>query len=270
MQSEAYRPTYFDDIVGHVEIKVELEKYLKLEKFNGCIMLVGSPGIGKTTLALCAANTFEFDPLEINASKSIRSFEDVAKYRDSCRAAVNIKSFLCGNTSRKTCVILDEVDGSDPHAQNKIVEWINDPTRSVPIICTGNEIPTVFKRNYNSIKILRCFPPNPLDLKQLFPDIDIEPILVECQHDIRRVFHRLQYGKSDTIATYLVPPTGSPIENQFVWRQAMFALDDPYECLYDKLDNARLLRTKFEYNFHDKHDCKVVEKPRRKLHRPDK
>jgi len=131
------------------------------------------------------------DPLEINASRSIRSFEDVEKIKDSCKSAVNIHSFLRGETQRRTCVILDEVDGSDPHAQNKIIEWVRDPTRKVHIICTGNELPTILKRNCEIMENIRCFPPRAIDLQKFFPDEDIPNLLKECQYDVRRMLHRM-------------------------------------------------------------------------------
>ena len=118
MYSEVYRPTTLDDVFGYKEEKEALKKYLTSGTFKKSIILSGPPGIGKTTLALAAARTYGFDPLEINASRSIRSFEDVERIKDACRSAVNIHSFIRGETSRKTCVILDEVDGSDPHWQD--------------------------------------------------------------------------------------------------------------------------------------------------------
>jgi DNA polymerase III delta prime subunit len=156
-------------------------------------------------MALCAATTFGFDPLEINASKSIRSFEDVDKIRDSTRNSVNILSFLNGNRTRKTCVILDEVDGSDPHAQNKIIDWIRDKNRTVPILCTGNELPTVFKRNSEYVELVKCFPPRAQDIQTLFPDQDVPKLLKECQYDIRRMIHRIQYGISDILPKFTNP-----------------------------------------------------------------
>lgn len=236
MYSEACRPTILSEVIGHKDAKQVLEEYLK-SKFAGSVFLIGSPGIGKTTLALCAARTFDFDPLEINASRSIRSFEDVSKLKDACRSSVNIRSFLRDERTRKTCVILDELDGSDPHAQSKVIEWIKDPTRTVPILCTGNELPTIFKRNSELVKTIRCFPPNASEVEHLFKDVDINAVLKECQHDIRRVFHRIQYGESYIIPKYLLPPTGTAVEKVFHGKQKMFGLADPLEYLVGKLDN---------------------------------
>jgi len=270
MYAESHRPVFLDDVIGHQEIKQTLKSYLEEKPFLGAVFLIGPPGIGKTTMALCAARTFGFDPLEINASKSIRSFEDVDKLKDSCRSCVNIQSFIRGDRERKTCVILDEVDGSDPHAQAKIVEWMKDKTRTIPILCTGNELPTIFKRNSELIQILRCFPPKASEVQHLFPNSDAPQILRECQHDIRRVFHRLQYGESFMIPEYSLPPTGTPVEVAFLWRQKMFELPDPLECLSDKLGIGHSHQTKFEYKSDGKNADKSLKLPHQKRLNPGK
>jgi hypothetical protein len=271
MYSEVYRPTTLDDVFGYREEKESLRKYLKSTNFRKAIMLSGPPGIGKTTLALAAARTFGFDPLEINASRSIRSFEDVEKIKDACRSAVNIHSFIRGETSRKTCVILDEVDGSDPHAQNKIVEWIRDPQRKVPILCTGNELPTIFKRNAEHIDNLRCFPPRANDIQNFFQDHDVTSLLKDCNHDVRRMMHRIQYGESDTIPKFVSPPTGLAVEQMFLMRQSMFGLQDPFhEYRADRLGIVHSLKTSSRYKFDDTRADKPESVPRPKKSAPDK
>jgi len=253
MYSEIYRPTHLSEIFGNDEAKTVLENYLTKEPFRKAVLLSGPPGIGKTTMALCAANTFGFDPLEINASKSIRSFEDVDRIRDSTRNSVNIMSFLNGNKTRKTCVILDEVDGSDPHAQNKIVDWVKDTKRVVPIIFTGNELPTIFKRNSEHIEIIKCFPPRPQDVQKLFPKEDIPTLLKECQYDIRRMIHRIQYGASDQIPKYINPPKNISPEIMFILKQKSFDLPDPLREYHAyKQDTSSLSETIAKYNSGEK------------------
>lgn len=271
MYSEAYRPTVLTEVIGHADAKVQLKEYLTSQTFERAILLTGSPGIGKTTMALAAARTYGFDPLEINASKSIRSYEDVERIKNACRSAVNIHSFLRGDTTSKTCVVLDEIDGSDPHAQNKVIEWVKDSTRKVPILFTSNEVPTIFKRNSNIVDIIRCFPPKPSDLEKLFPNQNIENLTKECQYDIRKMFHRIQYGVSDTIPKYIFPPTGLPVEMTFVLKQLAFGLMDPLDEYHAGIpDNERSYRTNLQYKIDEKRDHTAEPlQPRKKSH-PDK
>ena len=249
MDSETTRPEFLDDVLGHDEPKQILKNYLTQKPYTKAVFLTGSPGIGKTTMALCAARTFGFDPLEINASRSIRSFADVEKLKDACGSAIRIHSFLRGNM-KTTCVLLDEVDGSDPHAQAKIMAWIKDPLRIVPILCTGNDVPTIFKRNKEFIEIVKCFPPRQNEIQKMFKT-DIAPILKECQFDVRRMIHRLQYGSSDILPKYTLPPTGLSVEETFIRHQKMFHLEDPLQELLQgqipeyhvgKQDNGRSLK----------------------------
>ena len=111
---------------------------------------------------------------------------------------------------------------------------------------------TIFKRNKDFIEIVRCFPPRQNEIQKMFKT-DITPILKECQFDVRRMIHRLQYGSSDVLPKYTLPPTGLSVEETFIRHQKMFQLDDPLasvqldfqqvpEYHVGKQDNGRSLK----------------------------
>ena len=107
------------------------------------------------------------------------------------------------------CLVLDEVDGSDPHAQRKLVEWIGSSRRKAPVLLTCNEVPRVFKANPR-IEILRCYPPKPADLIPLFPSQDVPALAKRFKHDVRRILQYLQYGESDSLPSATPPTEASP------------------------------------------------------------
>lgn len=144
MWSETQRPLILDDVVGHTDVKRRLRSYLTTKPHSTVILLHGPPGIGKTTMALASIRSCGMEPLEINATQTMRSHDDVARLVASYRNSRSISSLLRGDT-KTSCLLLDEIDGSDSHAQRKLVEWMVSPTRTLPILMTCNELPRIFK-----------------------------------------------------------------------------------------------------------------------------
>jgi DNA polymerase III delta prime subunit len=224
MWSETRRPEYLDDVVGHTETKQHIRTYLATKPYASVLLLHGPPGIGKTTMALAATRSCGFEPMEINASQSMRSFADVDTLIQSCRHSRSISS-LVRNDQKRMCLVLDEVDGSDPHAQQRLATWMVGGERTIPVLMTCNEVPRIFKTK-PAIEIVRCFPPKPADLVSLFPDKDVHALAKRFKHDVRRILQFLQYGESDPLPTISIPNGYSPEVLQ-VLKQKMFFETDP-------------------------------------------
>lgn len=125
---------------------------------------------------------------------------------------------------------MDEIDGSDPHAQRKILDWIKDPERQIPILCTANETPIIFKRATEYMHIYRCMPLNAKliydVLKQHLPMqfSEFQVLVKECQFDVRRILNRVQYGMSDK--PQIVTMSGDSIID-LLKQEEMFYEKDP-------------------------------------------
>ena len=107
MWSETQRPLVLEDVVGHTEVKSRLRSYLTTKPHSSVIILHGPPGIGKTTMALASIRSSGMEPLEINATQTMRSHEDVSKLVASYRNSRSISSLLRGDT-KTSCLLLDE------------------------------------------------------------------------------------------------------------------------------------------------------------------
>lgn len=225
MWSETRRPEFLDAVAGHSEVKQRLREYLKSPPYEKVLLLHGPPGIGKTTLALAAARSCGMEPLEINASQSMRSHADVEKLVQSSQHTMSITSLLRGDR-RHTCIILDEIDGSDPHAQRKLMEWMTGDDRRTPVLLTCNEIPCILKQK-PKIEIVRCYPPKPADLIEMFPHENVPILAKRFKHDVRRILQYLQYGESDVLPTGTLPTDPCP-EVAHILRQKLWVGDqDP-------------------------------------------
>ena len=224
MWSETRRPEYLDGVIGHAEVKTTLRSYLTTRPYENVVLLHGPPGIGKTTIALASARSCDMECLEINASQSMRSFSDVETLIQSCTHTRSISSLIRGD-KKHTCLILDEIDGSDPHAQRKLAEWMIGADRKVPVIMTCNEVPKVFKQK-DKVQIVRCYPPKPADLQELFPTEDVNKLAKRFKHDVRRILQFLQYGESDILPSVTQPTECTP-EVLSILKQKMYFETDP-------------------------------------------
>ncbi|QLH04126.1 replication protein C [Nitrosopumilus oxyclinae] len=132
MWSEKYRPQIISDMVGNEEARAAItEWFVKWKKGTKPLLLVGPPGIGKTTIAYLVAKQFGYDMIGLNAS-DVRS-----------KSRINeILMPVLGNVSvlGTPMIFVDEVDGihgrSDYGGASALVDILKEPT--VPIVLAAN------------------------------------------------------------------------------------------------------------------------------------
>lgn len=198
MWSEKHRPKQIIDMVGNEEARKSFVDWIiKWKKGAKPVLLVGPPGIGKTTLAQLAAKEFSYDVIGMNAS-DVRNKSNIEE----------LLSPLLGSTSLlgRPMIFIDEVDGihgrSDFGGVEALLKILKEPT--VPIILAANSDDSDKMKNIKKAAktiYLKPVPPRLLGLylgkvlkeegAKLSPGTTIK-VIVECRGDIRSMLNMAQ------------------------------------------------------------------------------
>lgn len=132
MWSEKYRPKNILEMIGNEEAKESFVNWLgKWIKGTKPLLLIGPPGIGKTTISLLSAKQFGYDMIGLNAS-DVRSKQRIQEILGPVLGSAGIFG--------KPMIFVDEVDGihgrSDYGGVEALVEILKEPT--VPIVLAAN------------------------------------------------------------------------------------------------------------------------------------
>ncbi len=134
---EKYRPKRFVDIRGQDLALGKLKEFVKKSKTSSpekkALILYGSPGTGKTSLAHVIANESNSELFELNAS----DLRDREKINSVLRPAAEQRSL----TKSGKVLLVDEVDGIsevDRGGLSELIELIEGSSQ--PIIITANDI----------------------------------------------------------------------------------------------------------------------------------
>ena len=162
MWSEKHRPQNISVMVGNEESRsLIVQWFAKWKKGTKPLLLIGPPGIGKTTIAYLVAKQFGYDLIGLNAS-DVRS-----------KSRINeILSPVLGNTTilGSPMIFVDKVDGihgrGDYGGAEALIQILKEPT--VPIVLAANsDISNKMKSIKKVVKII-SFKPIPPRLLRVY------------------------------------------------------------------------------------------------------
>jgi replication factor C large subunit len=140
MWSEIYRPARVQDMIGNEDERLTVMKWLSAwVSGSKPLLIIGPPGVGKTTLVHALARQLDYDLIEMNASDT--------RNRDQLElliAPILVNTSIFG---KRTLLFLDEVDGisgrEDTGGIESILRLMKKP--SIPVIMAANNKDTKIK-----------------------------------------------------------------------------------------------------------------------------
>ncbi|HEX5905235.1 MAG TPA: AAA family ATPase, partial [Candidatus Nitrosocosmicus sp.] len=156
MWSELYRPMKVQQMVGNEGARLAAIKWLSgWVDGSRPLLLIGPPGIGKTTLVHTLSQQFNYDLIELNASDNRNKIGIETRIMPMFRNA--------GLFGRKLLLFLDEVDGlsgrEDTGGIDSLITIMKEPT--IPVIMAANTKNTKIKDLAKICKVieLNSIPP---------------------------------------------------------------------------------------------------------------
>ncbi len=198
MWSEVYRPMKVQQMIGNEGARLAVVKWLSgWVDGSRPLLLIGPPGIGKTTLVHTLSQQFNYDLIELNASDN----------RNKIGLQNRIMPIFhnAGLFGRKMMLFLDEVDGisgrEDTGGIDSLITIMKEPT--IPVIMAANTKNTKIKDLAKICKVieLNSIPPRLLMIfldhilkeenKKLSPDEKVS-VVNNSKGDVRSMLNNAQ------------------------------------------------------------------------------
>jgi DNA polymerase III delta prime subunit len=190
---EKYRPEKLDDYVGNSSIKEKVNIYLQSGDVPH-LLLYGTAGTGKTTLAKLIAKNIDCDLMYINASDE----NNVDTVREK------IKNFASTIGFRQwKLIILDESDYLTPNAQAALRNLMETFSKTTRFILTCNYVEKIIDPIQSRCQVFAITPPSKKDVAIRVSEIlktesvsfkpeDLVSIINSGYPDIRRILNSCQ------------------------------------------------------------------------------
>ncbi len=219
---EKYRPKTKSELVGNKSAIDRIDRFLSEwspNKKPKAILLVGPPGIGKTTAVYALANDHNLDVIEFNASDN-RNKKDLLEFVQPLTEYENL--FL----DKGKVILIDEVDGLSGQKDRGAVPTLKTLIKNTryPIILCANDIEDSKVQSLaSSIPLVQFSRPDEFTIFELLERIakkegimieeaQLQVIAESAAGDIRAALNELEsfsFGKD----TSYVPPSRNKMKN---------------------------------------------------------
>jgi len=142
--TEVHRPKKLSEIAGNSEairqLKSWADSWVKRKPKKKGAILVGPPGIGKTSAALALASDYEWDVVELNASdqRNAEVIERIVGHGSRAETFSSDGSFKPASSGRLKLIVFDEADNlfgkEDQGGAGAIVQALKDAEQPIVLI----------------------------------------------------------------------------------------------------------------------------------------
>ena len=147
---EKYRPQTIEECILSSDIKKTFQAFVKKGEVPN-LLLSGTAGIGKTTVAKCLCNQLGADYYVINGSDEGRFLDTVRNSAKSFASTVSLTS-----QSKHKVIIIDEADNTTPDVQLLLRASIEEFSRNCRFIFTCNFKNKIIEPLHSRTTVIDC------------------------------------------------------------------------------------------------------------------